>query len=198
MNPAAGELLDAMAADHAADRSRGGRVRAAAARWAADDAERAAPLDAINALEDVLLPHLEREESEAMPLVSATITPPPVARVGPASTTSSPSRCRSWPKRATVCSTGSTPPGGRSWRHRCRGCRADRASTVSAPATDVARRPVGGTGRSGCRRDHPAASPGATRLRRPSTVRRRAGPPGRSSRRPSGPWSSGRRRRRGR
>ena len=74
INPAAGALLDAMAADHARVDPAVAGVRAAAARWAADDAERAALLDAITALEDVLLPHLEREEDEAMPVVSATIT----------------------------------------------------------------------------------------------------------------------------
>lgn len=73
-NPAAGALLDAMAADHAAVDPAVERLRAAASRWAASDAERPALLDALIALEDVLLPHLDREETEAMPVVSATIT----------------------------------------------------------------------------------------------------------------------------
>ena len=44
INPAAGELLDAMAADHARVDPAVAGARAAAARWAADDAERAALL----------------------------------------------------------------------------------------------------------------------------------------------------------
>jgi hemerythrin-like domain-containing protein len=122
INPAAGALLDAMAADHARVDPAVAGVRAAAARWAADDAERAALLDAITALEDVLLPHLEREENEAMPVVSATITTASGTR-GTRSTTSSPSRCRSSPRKACGSWTGSTRPGARSWRPRCRGCR---------------------------------------------------------------------------
>lgn len=74
LNPAAGELLDAMAADHERVDPAVEGVLAAAARWAADDAGRSVLLDALVALEDVLLPHLDREENEAMPVVSATIT----------------------------------------------------------------------------------------------------------------------------
>ena len=48
----------------------------AAARWGASgaDADLMALLDALTALESVLLPHLDREETEAMPVVSATIS----------------------------------------------------------------------------------------------------------------------------
>jgi len=74
LDPTAAALLDAMAADHAAVDPAVEGLRAAAARWAASDTERAALLEALTALEDVLLPHLEREEDEAMPVVSATIT----------------------------------------------------------------------------------------------------------------------------
>jgi len=75
-NPTAGALLDAMAADHAAVDPAVETLRAAAARWDASgaDADRTAVLDALTALEAVLLPHLDREETEAMPIVSATIT----------------------------------------------------------------------------------------------------------------------------
>jgi hypothetical protein len=50
-------------------------LRAAAARWDAtgSDADRAGVLAALDALDATLLPHLEREENEAMPLVSTTI-----------------------------------------------------------------------------------------------------------------------------
>jgi len=75
-NPAAAALLDAMGADHAAIDPAVGGLRAAAARWAASgtDADQRALLDAVVDLEEVLLPHLDREETEAMPVVSATIT----------------------------------------------------------------------------------------------------------------------------
>ena len=73
-DPTAGALLDAMAADHAKVDPAVDALRAAAERWASSDAERSGLLDALIALEDVLLPHLEREEAEAMPVVSATIT----------------------------------------------------------------------------------------------------------------------------
>jgi len=75
-NPAAGALLDAMGDDHAGIDPAVEGLRAAAARWAASgtDADQTALLDALVSLEVVLLPHLDREETEAMPVVSATIT----------------------------------------------------------------------------------------------------------------------------
>jgi hemerythrin-like domain-containing protein len=73
-NPAAGALLDVMAADHAAIDPAVEGLRVAAARWAASGTDASAPLEALAALETVLLPHLDREETEAMPVVSATIT----------------------------------------------------------------------------------------------------------------------------
>ena len=73
-NPTAGALLDVMAADHAAIDPAVEGLRVAAARWAASGADPSALLDALTALEAVLLPHLDREEAEAMPVVSATIT----------------------------------------------------------------------------------------------------------------------------
>jgi hemerythrin-like domain-containing protein len=74
IDPTAGALLDAMAADHAAVDPAVDALRDAAARWAESDAARASVRDALVALEDVLLPHLDREENEAMPVVSAAIT----------------------------------------------------------------------------------------------------------------------------
>ena len=74
-NPAAGALLDAMAVDHAAVDPAVESLRTAAARWGASgaDADRTAVLDALTALEAVLLPHLDREETEAMAVVSARL-----------------------------------------------------------------------------------------------------------------------------
>ncbi|MHC1563652.1 hemerythrin domain-containing protein [Actinomycetospora sp. C-140] len=76
LHPGAEELLDAMDADHAAIDPAIERFRAAARRWddtgARDD--RDALLAALDELEAVLVPHLDREEAEAMPVVSATIT----------------------------------------------------------------------------------------------------------------------------
>ena len=75
-NPQAAPLLDAMEADH---------VRVAPMIEACEDAAntyssgtsddtRVSLLDALQRLCDVLLPHLEREEREAMPLVAVSIT----------------------------------------------------------------------------------------------------------------------------
>jgi hypothetical protein len=75
-NPAAGVLLDAMDADHQAIHPAMDAVAAAAAVWGRSgaNADRAELVAAMDALSDVLLPHLDREETEAMPVVSATIT----------------------------------------------------------------------------------------------------------------------------
>jgi uncharacterized protein YndB with AHSA1/START domain len=75
-NPRAGPLLEAMEADHArvapvVDAS------VAAARTYADESSddaREALVDALVRLIEVLLPHLEREEQEMMPLVSVSIS----------------------------------------------------------------------------------------------------------------------------
>lgn len=75
-DPDAAALLDAMAADHALVDPAVARLRAAASRWdgsGTDDA-RTALVAALDDLEAVLLPHLEREEREAMPVVSATLS----------------------------------------------------------------------------------------------------------------------------
>jgi hypothetical protein len=75
-NPAAGELLDALEAEHqridpaaAALASAGGRY----AESTADDA-RSELVAALDGLTSVLFPHLDREVEEAMPVVSASIT----------------------------------------------------------------------------------------------------------------------------
>lgn len=75
-NPSAADLLDAMAADHAAVDPAMDRLREAAARWGGSgaDADRRTLVTALDDLEAVLLPHLDREEREAMPLVAATIS----------------------------------------------------------------------------------------------------------------------------
>ena len=75
-DPDADGLLDAMDADHRAIHPTMDAVTAAAQRWGrtGSDPDRTALLRALDALADTLLPHLDREEAEAMPLVSATLT----------------------------------------------------------------------------------------------------------------------------
>jgi hemerythrin-like domain-containing protein len=75
-NPDAAALLDAMDADHQAIHPAMDAVAAAAKHWGRTgfDEDRATTLAALDALTDVLLPHLDREETEAMPVVSATLT----------------------------------------------------------------------------------------------------------------------------
>src|SRR5262245_25411777 len=74
--PGAGALLDSMHADHEAI---AGGIDALAARAAGygrgdEDGERRRLLAAIDTLEATLLPHLRREEDEAMPLVATALT----------------------------------------------------------------------------------------------------------------------------
>lgn len=79
-NPGAGALLDQMDADHRRIVPAMASFRAAAlayagaAAGAAPDGEPAALLAALDALTEVLIPHLEREVREMMPVVSASIT----------------------------------------------------------------------------------------------------------------------------
>lgn len=73
-NPGAAALLDAMDADHTVVRPAIDALSAAGLAYAASPDERTAAVDAIDALCDVLLPHLLREEQEMMPVVSASIT----------------------------------------------------------------------------------------------------------------------------
>lgn len=75
-DPLATPLLEAMQADHARVASLLAACETAARDYASgtsDDA-RVALLGALERLCEVLLPHLQREEDEAMPLVSVTIT----------------------------------------------------------------------------------------------------------------------------
>jgi hemerythrin-like domain-containing protein len=75
-NPAAAPLLDAMDAEHQAIHPAMEAVETLALRWGeSGSAEARSALDhALKELEATLLPHLDREEAEAMPLVSATLT----------------------------------------------------------------------------------------------------------------------------
>lgn len=75
-NPDAAALLDAMDADHARLAPAMETLTGAALRYAEDDtaAARTELLAAVDAVCEVLLPHLRSEEDEAMPVVSASIT----------------------------------------------------------------------------------------------------------------------------
>lgn len=75
-NPAAANLLDTMDAEHHAIEPAVRALRAAADRWGQSgaDVDRVAVVTTLDQLLAVLTPHLEREEADAMPVVSATIT----------------------------------------------------------------------------------------------------------------------------
>lgn len=75
-NPASGALLDSLEADHAWIAPRAEAVTEAAQQYATtmSDGPRVALLDALDRLAEVLLPHLDREVAEAMPVVAASIT----------------------------------------------------------------------------------------------------------------------------
>lgn len=74
-DPAAAELLDAMDADHRAVASAIAQVEAAATLGSVGDESQADRLlVALASLSGVLLPHLEREEGEMMPVVSSVVT----------------------------------------------------------------------------------------------------------------------------
>ena len=75
-NPAAADLLDTMEADHARIAPAADMAAAAAREYAATTTEpaRAALGTALDALVEVLVPHLDREVAEAMPVVAASIT----------------------------------------------------------------------------------------------------------------------------
>ncbi len=72
-DPAAAALLDDMAADHASVAVAVGAVEVAATTYGRQDG-RSALVDALDDLCAVLLPHLQREEDEAMPVVSRVVT----------------------------------------------------------------------------------------------------------------------------
>lgn len=75
-DPTAGPLLDAMDADHRIVEPAMDEVAAAAAVWGRTgaDGDRISLVDALDHLSAALLPHLEREEHEVMPVVSAALT----------------------------------------------------------------------------------------------------------------------------
>nr|WP_225858156.1 hemerythrin domain-containing protein [Rhodococcus wratislaviensis] len=74
LNPDAGALLDAMDADHARIRPEMERVTAAATEYRVHPTAREGLSHALAALEQVLLPHLQCEEDEMMPVVARTLT----------------------------------------------------------------------------------------------------------------------------
>lgn len=75
-NPGAAELLDSMEADHARIAPAAAAVVTAAAACATspEESARTALVVALDDLLAVLVPHLDREVAEAMPVVSASIT----------------------------------------------------------------------------------------------------------------------------
>ncbi|MEU9886187.1 hemerythrin domain-containing protein [Sphaerisporangium sp. NPDC051011] len=74
--PDAAPLLDSMEEDHAGIAGAMAVVEAAAQRYAGSgsDEVRIDLLEALTTLDDVLLPHLRREEQEAMPVAAAALT----------------------------------------------------------------------------------------------------------------------------
>jgi hypothetical protein len=75
-NPEAAALLDRLEADHQRIAPRIKDLEAAASSYAesTDDRARLRLVDALDALTDVLVPHLDREVEEAMPVVARSIT----------------------------------------------------------------------------------------------------------------------------
>jgi iron-sulfur cluster repair protein YtfE (RIC family) len=76
LNPSAGELLDQMEHDHASIAPEIERLRTATRRYAEDRTApaREALIEALATLRAVLDPHLHREETAMMPVVSRTLT----------------------------------------------------------------------------------------------------------------------------
>ena len=73
-NPASGALLDQMDADHQRIAPAITALEEAADAYREDGSARERLLGALAGLADVLLPHLEREELDMMPVVAATLT----------------------------------------------------------------------------------------------------------------------------
>lgn len=75
-DPAVTALLDSLEADHRRIAPRIGDLEAAAASYkeSSDDGARLRLVEALEALTNVLVPHLDREVDEAMPVVARTIT----------------------------------------------------------------------------------------------------------------------------
>jgi len=76
LNPSAGDLLDQMESDHAQIAPEIEGLRVATRRYAGDgtDPARQGLIEALASLRAVLDPHLNREETEMMPIVSRTLT----------------------------------------------------------------------------------------------------------------------------
>ena len=76
LDPSSGELLDQMEQDHARIAPEIEGLRVAAGRYAGDGAAPARDglIEALASLRAVLDPHLHREETEMMPIVSRTLT----------------------------------------------------------------------------------------------------------------------------
>ncbi len=76
VNPDAGPLLDSLEADHRRVEPAAAALRSAAEEYAAatHTGTRDELVAALDALSAVLLPHLDREVADAMPVVSASIT----------------------------------------------------------------------------------------------------------------------------
>ena len=73
-NAAAAELLESMDSDHRSIEPAMDALVSAAGSYRDSAAARQQVVEAIDKLADVLLPHLDREENEMMPIVSSTIT----------------------------------------------------------------------------------------------------------------------------
>jgi hemerythrin-like domain-containing protein len=75
-NPGAGELLDSLEADHARIAPAADALTEAARTYTTTttDGPRAALVEAIDRLVEVLFPHLDREVAEAMPMVAESLT----------------------------------------------------------------------------------------------------------------------------
>jgi len=75
-DPGAADLLDSMEADHARIAPKAEAAAAAAQAYGATSSEgaRVSLVEALDGLLDVLVPHLDREVAEAMPVVSACLT----------------------------------------------------------------------------------------------------------------------------
>jgi len=75
-NPDAADLLDSMEADHARIAPAAAAAATAAEQYTATttDAPRVTLVEALDELLGVLVPHLDREVAEAMPVVAATIS----------------------------------------------------------------------------------------------------------------------------
>lgn len=75
-NPSAAELLDSLEADHARIDPAARAVSAAALEYTATTADppRAALVESLDQLLTVLVPHLDREVADGMPVVAASIT----------------------------------------------------------------------------------------------------------------------------